>query len=301
MKIYLNRFPIYAPWGGGNMWTTAFHKFAPEEGHEMVPPDNMKIVPDVVLLAGLDNDGTGISAEQAVMYKLYNENVKLVIRVNENDARKATTNIDKFLLKLSEHVDSTIFVSKWLQDYFNDLGWKCKNQCFIHNGVDKDIFKSYPKLNNNKINIVSAHWSDNPLKGQDVTEWLDDFVGKHDDYTFTFIGRTKANLKNGRHINPLFGKKLGEEIGKYDICVNGSRFDPGPNSVIEPISCGLPTYVHVNGGGGVEFAGNDHVFSSTEELESILIRKNFQHNSTKFDEWKTVIQKYLTVLENTVR
>lgn len=301
MKVYLNRFPINAPWGGGNNFVRAFHKFAPVEGHEVVPPDSMKIVPDVVLIAGLDNDGTGISAEQAIMYKLYNEKVKLVIRVNENDARKATSTVDKTLLKLSEHVDSTIFVSKWLQDYFNDLGWKCKNQCFIHNGVDKEIFKPYPKLNNDKTNIVAHHWSDNQLKGFDIYEKLDEFVGKNNKFTFTYIGRDRRTFKNTTVVKPLFGKKLGEELGKYDVYISGSRFDPGPNHICESISAGMPTYVHRDGGGCVEFSGSDHVYNDWDDLETLLIQGEFKQNKFVPVDWQTSIKEYIAFLEQTCK
>ena len=298
MKIYVNRFPINAPWGGGNMWASAFHKFAPEFGHEIVKKDN--IAPDVILIAGLDNDGVGISAEQAIMYKLHNDKVKLVIRVNENDARKSTSNVDNMLIKLSEHVDSTIFVSKWLQDYFNNKGWKCKNQCYIHNGVDKDIFKPQPKLNNGKINIVSAHWSNNYMKGFDIYDQLDKFVGQNKDkFSFTYIGRERKTFNHTNVISPLFGKKFGEELGKYDICVSASRFDPGPNHVLESISCEQPTYVHKDGGGCVEFAGTDHVYDDWKDFEKILLTNEFKQNSFKPVDWQSSIKDYINVLEKT--
>jgi hypothetical protein len=91
---------------------------------------------------------------------------------------------------------------------------------------------------------------------------------------------------------------LGEELGKYDICVNATRFDPGPNSVIEPICCGLPTYVHVDGGGAVEFAGNDHTFSSTDELQRILLNKNFVANdAVNFLPWQDVVKLYVDFIK----
>jgi hypothetical protein len=140
------------------------------------------------------------------------------------------------------------------------------------------------------------------MKGQDYAEWLDSFVGKHsDEFTFTFVGRTQANFKHATLVRPLYGKQLGEEIGKYDVCINASRFDPGPNSVIEPISCGLPTYVHIDGGGGVEFAGSDHTFSSPEDLECILLKKQFVQNASMFLQWDQTIKSYVDFLEITRR
>jgi glycosyltransferase involved in cell wall biosynthesis len=223
---------------------------------------------------------------------------KIVIRVNECDARKGTKGVDDAWINASRFVDGAIFVSDWLRDYFLERGWHCKNNVVIYNGVNKEIFKPSEKLNDGKIHIVSAHWSDNPLKGQDVTEWLDDFVGKHPEYAFTFVGRTKAKLTNGSVVGPLSGKKLGEELAKHHVCVNGSRFDPGPNSVIEPIACGLPTYVHKDGGGGVEFAGKSHVFNDVFSLEKLLLTNQFQQNLTSFDDWEIVVKRYVDFVVN---
>lgn len=302
MKIYVNRAPVRGAWGGGNQWVKAFHEFLPELKHGIVQPDDQMTAPDLIVLAGLDNDGVGISADHAVMYKEMmkdRHDVRLVLRVNENDARKGTSNVDRYLISLSQYLDGTVFVSDWLHDYFITRGWKCKNNVVIKNGVQSSVFKPGVKLDNGKVNIVSAHWSDNYMKGQDVTEWLDGFVGKHhNEFSFTFIGRTQANLKNGTLIRPLFGAKLGEEMGKFDVCINGTRFDPGPNSVIEPISCGLPTYVHIDGGGAVEFAGNDHTFSDLGELEVLLLSKSFKANTTNFTSWKTTIKQFVTYLES---
>lgn len=142
-----------------------------------------------------------------------------------------------------------------------------------------------------------SHWSDNALKGQDFAEWIDAFVAKRsEEFTFTYIGRTRASLKNSTVIGPLCATDLGAELAKYDVCINASRFDPGPNSVIEPIACGLPTYVHVDGGGGVEFAGKDHTFSSFDELETLLLSKQFKKNVNRFEPWEKTIESVVTFL-----
>jgi glycosyltransferase involved in cell wall biosynthesis len=261
---------------------------------------SLMFAPSVILIAGLDNDGgSGISFDQAVLYKMMSDpNVKIVLRVNENDARKGTNNVDKTLVEASKHIDGTVFVSRWLQSYFAKKKWKCKNQTVIVNGVAADVFSPQPKLNNGKINIVTHHWSDNEMKGADYYELIDDFVGKNSDkFSFTYIGRHKCDFKNTTVIRPLHGKALGDELGKYDVYVSASRFDPGPNHITEAISCGLPTYVHKDGGGAVEFAGNDHVFSSYVELEKLLLNGEFKPNQTTFAGWGNCIESYVRYLE----
>ena len=308
MKLYINRLPVSGPWGGGNMFVRAFHRFVPDMDHELVPPESMSIAPDAILLAGLDNDGRGgISVEQAIMYKLYQDRVKLVLRVNENDARKGTDHVDDYLLKLAPHVDATVFVSYWLRDYFMDKGWSCPNNAVIVNGVNRDVFKPQPKLNNGKLNIVAHHWSDNPLKGADIYEKLDEFVGQHPDrFAFTYIGRHQCNFKHTNVVRPLAGKALGEELGKHDVYVSASRFDPGPNHILEALACSLPTYVHKDGGGCVEFAGEGAVYSSFAELKTYLeYAAELQPSPlTSFNaftppDWQACIREYIDLLEAT--
>jgi glycosyltransferase involved in cell wall biosynthesis len=294
VQVYINRRPIKGPWGGGAHFINAYHKLASRNGIKVLPNNDGSINPDVILIVGLDNDGNDISVEQAIMYKMYMKpSCQIILRVNENDARKGTSHVDDILLKVSEHIDGAVFVSKWLRDYFLDKGWACKNNTVIYNGVDREIFKPQPKLNNGKVNIVTHHWSDNRMKGADIYEALDEFVGKFSDrFSFTYIGRHKCDFKYTKVIKPLSGKALGEELGKYDVYISASRFDPGPNHVIESIACELPTYVHVDGGGSVEFAGKDHVYYNWNELKQFLLDGQFKVNSTSFETWNSCVQQY---------
>lgn len=298
MKAYVNRYPVRGPWGGGNLWTSAFHEYAPAMDVELVASDTIQGAPDVIMLAGLDNDGAGISAEQAIMYKMYmsgEKDIKLVMRVNENDARKGTSNVDDMLLKVSAHIDSTVFVSRWLQDYFNNKGWACPKQTVIYNGVSNK-FQPMPKIGEDKVHIVTHHWSDNYLKGFDVYDKLDEFVGLNKDkFTFTYVGRDRGTFKNTKVVKPLHGKALAEELGKYDVYVSASRFDPGPNHVLEALACKIPTYVHKDGGGSVEFAGSDHVYSNWDQLERILREGAFAKNigAIVLPRWEDCIKQYV--------
>jgi len=304
VKIYVNRTPIKGPWGGGAHFVNAFHSVTKESGHELIPPDSMSVSPDVLLLAGLDNDGRGISVEQAINYKwmmaAQDRNVKLVLRVNECDARKNTRHVDPYLLKLFPHMDGIVFVSQWLKQYFSEKGWNGKNDCVIINGVDKEIFQPMPKLNNGKLNIVAHHWSDNRMKGADTYEKLDRLVGKHPDrFAFTYIGRHKCSFSHTTVVAPLSGKSLGEELGKHDVYVSASIADPGPNHCLEALACGLPTLVHVDGGGCCEFAGQECTFETWEQLETMLNHGLPKQNPIQLVDWETCIKQYLAFLLQT--
>lgn len=303
MNVYVNRLPIRdRAWGGGNSWVKAMYDIAPALGVKFC---NLNDDIDAIVIAGMDSDEGNLSAEHIIRYMTCSPlgsyakpTKKVIIRVNENDARKNTHGVDDRLINLSKYVDGTVFVSRWLMDYFLERGWKCRQNTVIHNGVDRRCFHPCDKINNGKVNIMTAHWSDNYMKGQDVTEWLDNFVGKNSSsFTYTYIGRTKATLVNSTYVKPLFGDELGEAISVYDVCINATRFDPGPNSVLEPLACMIPTYVHVDGGGAVEFAGNDHTFSTIDELTKILTNK-FTMNSYVPLEWDAVVRQYVEFIKN---
>lgn len=300
MKIYVNRLPVInRAWGGGAHFVNACYCHITSHGHEVCK--NTDVRPDAILIVGLDDDGNGLSASSAVMFKtLYAPSTKLILRVNENDERKGTKNVNKELLDLSRYVDGTVFVSHWLKEEFLKLGWACKNNTVIYNGVDREIYKPGEKLGNGRINIVAHHWSSHPLKGSDIYEKLDEFVGVNSDqFTFTYIGRTESRFKHTIVKAPMWGKAMGQELSRYDVYVSGSRNDPGPNHIVEGISCEIPTYVHKDGGGCVEFAGQDHAYDDFDALKQILLSGNFKQNLNKFNDWKTCVNEYVKFIECT--
>ena len=197
-------------------------------------------------------------------------------------------------------MDATIFVSDWIKRYHIDRGWNCENSSVIYNGVNTDHFKKSEKINNGKINIVTHHWSDNAMKGFDVYDLLDRFVKENKEFTFTYIGRHRGTFKNTKIIEPLFGESLGKELSKYDVYISGSRHDPGPNHILESISCSIPTFSHIDGGGACEFSGDSHVYKTFDDLISILHLKKYAKNSLTPQTWADCVEKYEKVLTGEV-
>lgn len=279
------------------MWVKSAYDFFPRLGLDIV---DIHENPDVIFIAGLGSENGSISVVDAIRYKksVNGRKVNLVLRVNENDARKGTKGVDEAIRAVSQEMDHVVFVSEWLQNYFHPMSWRTKTS-HIHNGVDTEVFKTSAKLDNDKVNIVTHHWSDNFLKGFDVYDELDKWIGRNEDFTFTYIGRDRGSFRNTRVIKPLFGKSLGEELGRYDVYVSASRFDPGPNHIIESLSCGIPTYVHEQGGGCVEFAGQDHVYTSLESLLNIMVSKSYVLNeSWKPKEWSRCMAEFASLARN---
>jgi len=292
-KMYINRAPVSGPWGGGNNFVKALYQYAPD--YEINPTNKLTDDVDIIFMIDPRYDQTGVSIREIEAFKTAKPNTKIVYRINECDARKGDINtIDPIISYASKHVDLAVFISEWIMNYHCNLGWMCHDNMVIYSGTNKSHFSPQEKIHNGKINLVTHHWSDNPYKGQDIYEMLDTWIAENKDFTFSYIGRTKANFKNSILLPPTFGKDLGEKLGRYDVYISASRFDPGPNHIIESLACKLPTYAHIESGGAVEMVGNTHVYDSFDSLTEILRAKQFHNNDEGLapDNWKECMKKY---------
>lgn len=294
--LYVNQKPVAGPWGGGNAFILALHKHAPKFGWT-VTDDVSAIKPGVpVLCTNLTGDAGGLSLTflaglRVQSLKNYGKDVPIILRCNENDARKATNHVDSAWLSSFSLCSKVLFVSNWLQSYFKCYG---SQYGVLVNGVDTEIFKRVDRVRSVRPSVVAHHWSDNELKGYDVYKQLDELARKKL-IDFTYIGRIKGSLFFSKMIPPLSGAKLGEALANHDVYISGSRFDPGPNHILEALACGLPVYVHRDGGGGVEFAGEDHAFSSQDEMISMIM--NPQQNQIKLFSWEDCVKNLIKEVE----
>ena len=296
MKIYINRKPIEGPWGGGNNFVKAMYEYLPDFGFEIIDRSDLhKHINDIdfiFLQSPFPDQVSKFSINEAISVKNINPKVKIILRVNDCDARKGTNDVDNIWIESSKFVDKTIFVSNWMKEYFLEKGWKCRENFVVINGVNLDHFKPREKINNGKINIVTHHWSNNRMKGFDLYEEIDRIVEKDERFTFTYIGRDLGTFRNTRIVSPLFGEELGVELSKYDVYISDSKFDPGPNHILESLACKIPTYVCKDGGGSVEFAGLDFTFANLEDLlQAILCKNKIKNNSFVVYNWKKCIEK----------
>lgn len=307
LKLYVNRAPVHGPWGGGNMFVKALYRYAENFDVEIVRAEDRSTEPDVILCVGLDPDGptNAPGLNSLAQYRMIREfqlgrPCPIILRCNENDARKGTFDVDEKWVQASAYCDGIVYVSDYLNHYHNDgdQGIHHERSRVIVNGVDREIFKPGAGIDNGKNNIVTHHWSDNRLKGFDIYEALDEWVGKNSDkYTFTYIGRHRGTFKNTKIIGPLQGARLGEELGKYDVYVSASRAEPGPNHVLESIACGLPTFVKRDGGASIEFIGKDEnlMYDDFDELIEKLTTSSWTiPDPSLLIDWPTCIERYCT-------
>ena len=296
MKVLVNRTPVNGPWGGGNLLVRSLYEILPKMGATVVSKFEDDI--DIIFMQDPRYGDTGISINEIAAYKKFRNKAKIIHRVNECDARKGTHDVDQLLSECSKHTDHTVFVSNWMKEYHIKKSWNCSETSVIYNGVNNDHFSEGKKIKNGKVNIVTHHWSNNRMKGFDIYDKIDEFVGQNSDFTFTYIGRENGTFKNTSVIEPLFGKDLGTRLSEYDVYISGSLFDPGPNHILESISCKIPTYVHHQGGGCIEFAGKSHVYRSFEDLKNILQLKKYERNSFKTHDWNECMRQYFNLFKS---
>ena len=125
MKIFFNRIVRNEAYGGGSQFVTSMVDYLKRQGHDvvfhLVDQDEQKVIKDIDVIFLIDPrpGDIGYSINHAIAYKKQiNPKVKILHRVNECDARKNTDFIDKMLVETSMHTDKTVFISKWLKDYF---------------------------------------------------------------------------------------------------------------------------------------------------------------------------------------
>lgn len=304
-KLLINRKPIYnQAWGGGNLFVKAVYEFANKFGYKMV--ENLYDNPDVILMHD-PRPGQGVvSVNQIHQYKRYNPRVKIIHRVNECDARKNTNFMDVLLRDSSKIVDATVFVSNWMKRYHTkDASYKGGKHFVVYNGVNLAEFDKDKKLymKNGKVNLVTHHWSNNRMKGFDLYEKVDRFVGENKDkYTFTYIGRELGTFKNTKIVSPLHGQELANELLKYTVYISGSKFDPGPNHILEALACGLPTYAINDGGGAAEFVGHSHTMSEDGIMKMIKNKSHIKNSeSIKISSWETCAKEYFDIINEVSR
>jgi len=294
MKVLVNRKPVTGPWGGGNNFVVALIEGLRKEGHEVTHSLSEDVDCFFIVDPRPDSGCPGLMNLLEIRHKNPGklDNIKVIQRINECDARKNTEHMDPLLLHCSQFIDKTIFVSKWMQGYFQKKGWHCQDQTWIHNGVDLDIYKPGKRQKGRLQSVVAHHWSNNIMKGFDAYEFLDYMAGKGL-IEFTYIGRHRDTFRNTRCIEPCTGSDLAARLMGHDVYISGSRFDPGPNHILEAIASGLPTYVHKDGGGAVEFAGDSHTFGNLEDLEKLILDQNYTLNDYKPMTWRESIDMYI--------
>jgi glycosyltransferase involved in cell wall biosynthesis len=260
-RIAINMRPIFAAWGGGNQWLLQMSRFLQYSGYH-VQYDLSGGVDGILMNHGGLTGKLSISLEEVKAYKERQPNVRIVHRINDNDVRKKTTDMDARLARFDAVADHTVFISEWLRDHHAGIWFdRAKKHSCILNGADPAVFHPVGSQSwkpGQPLRLVTHHWSDNWMKGFGVYREIDELItsGKLPGVELWIIGRWPKDLtwKSARTFPPASGAELAALLRQCHVYVTASLHEPGGMHFIEGLQCGTPIIYHEDGGGIVELA-----------------------------------------------
>ena len=281
MKVGIGTQIQDGPWGGGNLFAINLSNYLTKNGNSVVYDLNDEDI-DIILLTeprktSPSSAFTNYDVQNYIKYK--NPSAIVVHRVNECDEHKDTKYINKYIAHANLSADATVFVSSWIKDLYSNKGeFLSKPNQVILAGADENIFnlKNFKRWNKNeKVKIVTHHWSDNWNKGFEIYKELDMLLNKKEYkniFEFNFIGRLPKNLQllNTNLMEPLSGPELANELKKNHLYITGSLNEPSGNHHIEAAQCGLPI-MYIDSGGIKEYCDGFGVEYIKENLEERLL------------------------------
>lgn len=279
--VAFNMRPRRGPFGGGNQWLNQLSGYLRRHGYSVVY--DLRDGVDLVMgtHAGLSGPLT-FSYADVLAARGRNPSLRCIQRINDNDVRKGTGEMDALLAESNRAADHTVFVSAWLRDH-HAAKWfdSTRPHSVIINGADPAVFHPFGNkawVPPQPFRLVTHHWSDNRSKGFDVYEEIDGLIadGRLPGVELWVIGRWPQDIRwrAARTFDPCAGSKLASLLRQCHAAVTASRFEPGAMHPVESLQCGLPLLYHEDGGGTVELGrdfgvalGGD-IRSAVEELKS---------------------------------
>jgi glycosyltransferase involved in cell wall biosynthesis len=261
-KIAISAEPVFGPWGGGNQWLLQVARYLNYSGYEVrYDLDSSDIDCIFIQHNGLTGKMT-FGYNEIAEYKEKNPNVRIIHRINDNDIRKRTEEMDALMSVFNKLADFTIFISEWLLDYHAELWFdRSKPHLSIINGADPSVYHPIgsPTWDGEEpFRLITHHWADNPMKGFAHYAMIDDAIaaGTLTGVELWVVGRWPRDLtwKTAQTFPPANGPDLGHLLRQCHGYVTASLWEPGGMHFIEGLQCGLPIAFHEDGGGIPEVA-----------------------------------------------
>ncbi len=328
MKIAFNRKERRSPWGGGAHFATTLGDYLTKVGHTVVHQLEDGI--DAIIMLDPRPEEGGFDAGAIHTYVCSHPKTKVLHRINDTDVARGTHFLDPIIMGANALVaDVTVFISRWVADYYDIKGLRPSHYAtVITNGCDTNVFYPpgwtstewsriragsdgkifYPPgfdKPHKPLRLVTHHWSNNPMKGLDLYERIDDLIDVGAPLEFTYIGRYPATHvpKHTKIIPALYGMELGDELRKHDVYVTGARYEACGSHHVEGAACGLPVVYHANGGGvnemcsryGVEIQNVGQIKTALEAI--VRNYKAFADKAQQADlSAETMCEQYLDLI-----
>jgi glycosyltransferase involved in cell wall biosynthesis len=198
--------------------------------------------------------------------------------------------------------DATIFQSQYSLDRHQEMGLAFVNPAVIHNAADPDVFHATgraPFSRARRTRVVAVSWSDNPNKGAATYAWLESHLDCQR-FEITFVGRSRIAFERIRTIPPIPSIELAALLREHDIFITASRHESCSNSLVEALSCGLPS-IYVESGSNAELVGDAGFgFTADEQIPGLLDRLvrefDLRQQAIRAPVLSDVANRYLDVL-----
>jgi len=317
--VALNLRPRRGPYGGANQWAGQMSAALRRSGYRVVYRLDERV--DIVMGTHLGVSGRpAFSWEDVALAKERNLRLRVIQRINDNDVRKGTSEMDSILSFANKVADHTVFVSGWLRDHHAARWFDAAHpHGVIEPGADPAVF--HPVGNRawrcgEPFRFVTHHWSDNMAKGFDVYAAMDEAMalGRVEGFELWIIGRWPAEIRwrAARTFPATSGEKLACHLRGAHAYVSASRFEPGAMHPVEGIQCGLPLLYHADSGGTVGMGEKfglclgDDVASSMNAMREAYarLRQRVLRDPPSGDrmclEYRRLIQRELALAADTV-
>ncbi len=273
--VAFNMRPRRGPWGGGNQWLNQMTDYLKWQGFRVVYSLDERVECVLYTHAGLSGELT-FRAEDVQRWKEERPRLRCIHRINDNDIRKGTGQMDRVLAETDRVADCTVFVSRWLRDYHAARWFDRKRpHRVVLPGADPRVFHPLGSARNttDRFRLVTHHWSDNPSKGFDRYAEIDALIaeGKLPGVELWVIGRwpKSLNWKVACTHPPCTGAKLAGLLRQCHAYVSASRFEPGAMHVAEGLQCGLPLLYTSDSGGTVEIGERFGVLLGEDTISAL--------------------------------
>jgi len=235
----------------------AFAAYFKEQGNDVIF-DLYDPGIDIILLTDPRRSSSSSTFTDAdIAYYLTNVNSQAIVvqRVNDNSSSRDSDFRSRRLAFANHCAHQTVFVSNWLQEDYERDGFSLIEPVVIHNGADRAVFHGVGGRiwdGNEKLRVVTHHWSTNWKKGFDVYREIDVLLNQQryrELFDFTFVGRVPSNVqfRNTRVVAPLTGTHLADELRSHHVYVSASIGEPAGMHYIEAALCGLPVLYRRSG------------------------------------------------------
>ena len=286
-----------APYGGGPQFLSALCKELVRRGFVL---ENNRIAAGTP--ACLYN---GFNFDFDRIRRFAREGCRMVHRVDGPVAvyRGADDGTDRRIWKINRDLaDATIVQSQYSLGQHQEMGLAFVNPVVVHNAADPDVFHPTgraPFAKGRRTKVIAVSWSDNTNKGAATYAWLE----RHLDwqrFEITFVGRSRIAFDRIRTIPPVPSAELAALLRDHDIFITASRHESCSNSLVEALSCGLPS-IYVDSGSNAELVGEAGLgFTADEQIPGLLDRLvhefELRQQAIRAPALSDVADRYLDVL-----